>query len=204
VTGHQNYPEIAKNIAKHLIFMVSTFAVFGGRCKKLHIGGGMKFAAMLICVFFINAPGQTAQATNSDDIFYNNGFINTPPEPALLPLDHSGTKQFQFFDDKWPVLASTNHRPRSIRAEISDIDSSRNGGLAAGPNPILTYFDKLVSWIKDIYRSRVEKDNYGATRLLLLSFGLVGLVGIRRKFKKGRAAQNPGKKKGWIKKKSLS
>ena len=162
----------------------------------------MKFAVMLIFVFFINAPGQTAQATNSDDIFYNDGFINTQPKAAPLNYDYSGTKQFDYFDDKWTVLASTNHRLSSTRAEISDIDSSGNGGLEAGPNPIHTYFDKVVSWIKDTYRARVAKDNYGSTRLLLLSFGLVGLVGIRRKFKKSRSAQNPGEKIGWIKKKN--
>jgi len=154
----------------------------------------MKFAVMLICVFFIIAPGLTAQTTNSDDIFYDNCFINTQPESALLTHDHSGTKQFDYFDDKWTVLASTSHRLRSTRVEISEIDSGGNGGLEAGPNPIHTYFDKVVSWIKDTYRSRVAKDNYGSTRLLLLSFGLVGLVGIRRKFKKSRSAQNPGKK----------
>ena len=153
----------------------------------------MKFAVMLICVFFIHASEQTAQAINSDDIFYNDG-INTQQKAAPLNYDYSGTKQFDYFDDKWAVLASTSHRPRSTRAEISNIDSSGNGGLEAGPNPIHTYFDKVVSWIKDTYRSRVAKDNYGSTRLLLLSFGLVGLVGIRRKFKKSRSAQNPGKK----------
>ena len=158
----------------------------------------MKFAVMLICVFFIYAPGQTAQTTNSDDIFYDNCFINTQPEAALLTHDHSGTKQFDYFDDKWSVLAGTSHRLRSTRAEISNIDSSRNGGLEVGPNPIHTYFDKVVSWIKDTYRARVAKDNYGSTRLLLLSFGLVGLLGIRRKFKKSRSAKILGKKQDWI------
>ena len=59
----------------------------------------MKFAVMLICVFFINASGQTAQATNSDDIFYDNGFINPQPESALLTNDQSWTKQFDYFGD---------------------------------------------------------------------------------------------------------
>ena len=112
----------------------------------------MKFAVMLICVFVINAPGQTAQATNSDDIYYDNCFINTHPQSALLIHDHSGTTQFDYFDDTWTVLASTSYRPRSTRVEISEIDSGGNGGLEADSNPILTYFDKIVSWIKDTYR----------------------------------------------------
>ena len=161
----------------------------------------MKFAAMLICVFFINAPGQTAQATNSDDIFYNDGFIDTQPEAASLNYDYSGMKRFDYFDTKWTVLASTSYRSRYTRAEISEIDNGGYGGLQAGPNPIHIYFDKVVSWIKEAYHAWVVKDNYGSTRLLLLGFGLIGLVGIRRKFKKSRYAQNPGEKIGWSKKK---
>jgi hypothetical protein len=47
-----------------------------------------------------------------------------------------------------------------------------------------TTYDEIVSWIEDEYHAWVAKDHYGSTRLLLLSFGLVGLIGIRRKFKK--------------------
>ena len=158
----------------------------------------MKFAVTLICVFFIIAIGQTAQATNSDDIFYDNGFINKLLASALLTHDQSGTKQFGYLDDKRAVIVSTNHRPGSTRAEISEIDSGGNVGLEAGSNPIITYFDKLVSWIKHTYRARFAKDNYGATRLLLLSFGLVGLLGIRRKLKKSRSAQISSEKEHWI------
>ena len=160
----------------------------------------MKFAATLICVFFIIAIGQTAQATatNSDDLFHDHEVITTPAEPASLTDDHSTTKQFEYFDDKRAVLASTSHRPRSPRTEISDNDTGAKIGLEAGSNPILTYFDKLVSWIIHTYRARVAEDNYGATRLLLLSFGLVGLLGIRRKLKKSRSAQISSEKEHWI------
>jgi hypothetical protein len=158
----------------------------------------MKFAVMLICVFFINAPGQTAQATNSDDIFYNDGFIDTQPEAASSNYDYSGMKQIDYFDNKWTVLASTSYRLRSTRAEISEIDNGRKDGLEADSNPIPTYFDKVVSWIKETYHARVAEDNYGSTRLLLLSFGLIGLVGIRRKLKKRRSAQISSEKDHWI------
>ena len=158
----------------------------------------MKFAVMIICVFFINAPGKTAQATNSDDIFYNDGFINTQPRAAALNYDYSGMKRYDCFDDKWTVLASTRYCLRYTRAEISEIDNDANSELEAGSNPIPTYFDKLVSWLKETFLARVAEDNYGSTRLLLLSFGLVGLVGIRRKFKKSRSAQISSEKEHWI------
>jgi hypothetical protein len=56
--------------------------------------------------------------------------------------------------------------------------------LANNPSPSNDYYDEIVSWIEDEYHAWVAKDHYGSTRLLLLSFGLVGLIGIRRKFKK--------------------
>jgi len=158
----------------------------------------MKFAVMLICVFFINAPGQTAQTTNSDDIFYDNCFINTQPQAALLTHDYSRTKQLVYFGDRWTKLATTSYRPRYTGAEISEIDNGGNGGLEADSNPIPTYFGKIVSWIKETFLARVAEDNYGSTRLLLLCFGLVGLVGIRRKLKKRRSAQISSEKEHWI------
>ena len=164
----------------------------------------MKFAGILIFIIFINASGQTAQTNNSDDIFYDNCIINAQPESALLTHDHSGTKQFDYFDNKWTVLASISYRPGYTRTEVTDIDSDGNGGLKAGPNPIHIYYDKVVSWIKETYQTRIAKDNYGATRLLLLGFGLIGLVGIRRKLKKIQSAHNPVEKKGWIKKIKIS
>ena len=57
------------------------------------------------------------------------------------------------------------------------------------------FFDKVGTWIKDTYRGWVANDNYESARLLLLSFGLIGLVGIRRKFKKSRSAQKSDVKK---------
>jgi hypothetical protein len=70
------------------------------------------------------------------------------------------------------------------RAEISVIDRGKDGELANNPSPSDNYVDKIVSWIEDEYHAWAAKDHYGSTRLLLLSFGLVGLIGIRRKFKK--------------------
>jgi hypothetical protein len=158
----------------------------------------MKFAVILICVFFINAPGQTAHTIHSDDIFYNDSFIDTQTEVVLLTHDYSGMKRFDYFNDKSTVLASTSYRPRYAGAEISEIDNGRNGEMDADSNPIHTYFSRLISWIKETYRAWIAEDNYGSTRLLLLSFGLVGLVGIRRKFMKSRSAQISGKKQDWI------
>jgi hypothetical protein len=110
--------------------------------------------------------------------------FNTQPEIALLPYDHAGTKRLDYFNHNWTKLPSTGYRLMYAGAEISNIDSGKYDELADIPSLSNNFYDKVVSWLKDAYHAWVAKDNYGSTRLLLLSFGLVGLVGVRRKFKK--------------------
>ena len=45
-------------------------------------------------------------------------------------------------------------------------------------------YNQVVSWIKYVYHALVAKDQYDSTGLVLLSFGLIGVLGIRRKIKK--------------------
>jgi len=183
----------------------------------------MRFALILIYVFFISATGQTAQTAISDSVLYDNiislygwdnpeifyddcrntkqtaidspsvtanGYLfddclfNTQSEKAFLTYDHGGIKQLDYFDDKWTKFASTGYHSMYAKAEISAIDSGRNGESADNPNPGRSYYDEVISWMGDAYHAWVVKDHYGSTRLLLLSFGVVGLIGIRRNFKK--------------------
>ena len=94
------------------------------------------------------------------------------------------TKQLDYFNNKRAKNADTGYRAMHAKAEISIFNSGRDDELAKNPSPSNTYFEKVVSWIKDTYQVWVKKDRYGSARLILLSFGLVGLIGIRRKFKK--------------------
>jgi hypothetical protein len=183
----------------------------------------MRFAAILVYVFFISTIGQTAQAAISDHILYDdinsrygwnnpeivnhdcrntqqtaigshsvtaNGYLfddcllDTQPVTALLTQDPGGTKRLDYFDDKLTQLANAGYHAMYARAEISTVDNGRNGELADNPNTSHRYYDQVVSWIENAYHAEIAKDHYGSTRLLLLSFGLVGLIGIRRKFKK--------------------
>ena len=115
---------------------------------------------------------------------FDDCVFNTQPEIALLPYDHAGTKRPDYFNHNRAKLQSTGSRPIYARAEISNIDSGKNDELADIPNLSNNFYKKVVSWIKDAYHAWVAKDHYGSTRLLLLSFGLVGIVGVRRKLKK--------------------
>jgi hypothetical protein len=120
----------------------------------------------------------------ANDYLLNDCLFNTQPEKALLIHDQGGMKRLDYFDHKWTKLAGIGYSFMYTGTEIFAIDSGRDGELANNPSPSKNYFDKVVSWIKDAYHAWVAKDHYDSTRLLLLSFGLVGLIGIRRKFKK--------------------
>ena len=146
--------------------------------------------------FFNNECRNTQQTAINNHSIAANGYLFedclfiTQPEKTVLTYDQGGTKQLEYFDAKWTKLADTDYHSMFTRAEISAIDSGRDGELANNPSPSNNYYDEIVSWIKDEYHAWVAKDQYDSTRLLLLSFGLVGLVGIRRKFKKSSSAQN--------------
>ena len=57
--------------------------------------------------------------------------------------------------------------------------------LAKGkPNDPYMAYILAASLIEDAYHALVAKDQYSTTRLLLCSFGLIGIIGIRRKVKK--------------------
>ena len=140
---------------------------------------------------FFNAECRNTQQTAIDNhsitangYLFDDCLFITQPEKALLTYDQGGTKQLDYLDDKSTKLAGTGYHSMYTRAEISVIDSGRDGELANNPSPSNNYYDEIVSWIKDEYHAWAAKDQYGSTRLLLLSFGLVGLIGIRRKFKK--------------------
>ena len=129
-------------------------------------------------------PAIDSHSVIASGYLFDDCLFITQPEKTVLTYDRGGTKQLEYFDAKWTKLADTDYHSMFTRAEISAIDSGRDGELANNPSPSNNYYDEIVSWIKDEYHAWVAKDQYDSTRLLLLSFGLVGLVGIRRKFKK--------------------
>ena len=116
--------------------------------------------------------------------FFDDCANSTQPEPALLTYEHGGTKRLDYFNHNRTKLPSAVYHPMYAGAEIYNIDSGRDDKLANNPDPGHNFFDEVVSWVKEVYHGWVAKDHYGSTRLLLLSFGLIGIIGVRRKFKK--------------------
>ena len=129
-------------------------------------------------------PAIDSHSVIASGYLFDDCLFNPQPETALLSHDQDGTKRLGYFDDKWTKLAGIGYHSIYARAEISATDSGRDGELADNPNPSHGYYDEVVSMFEDVYHAWFAKDQYGSTRLLLLSFGLVGLIGIRRKFKK--------------------
>jgi hypothetical protein len=110
--------------------------------------------------------------------------ISTQPEPALLTYNNGGVIQLAYFSPTWTKPASSGFYSMYTGADISNLDGGGDDESAIIPKPGNKIYGKVVFWIKDAYHAWTAKDHYGSTRLLLLSFGLVGIVGIRRKFKK--------------------
>ena len=126
-----------------------------------------------------------SRSVTAKGCLFDDCLLTTQPEKSLLTYDHDGTKRLDYFDDKWIKLAGTGYHSTYARAETFAMDSGRDGELANNPGPSKnSYFDEVVTWIKDAYHAWVAKSQYDSPRLLLICFGLVGLIGIRRKFKK--------------------
>jgi hypothetical protein len=103
------------------------------------------------------------------------------------------TAQTAISDDANSPYSWSNHA--SVNNIVGDTQQTAIDSNSLIANNYISFSDKVLSWIKDTYRVWVANDNYESARLLLLSFGLVGLVGIRRRFKKRRSAQYSGEKK---------
>ena len=115
---------------------------------------------------------------------FDDCLVDGQQASALLINERGEMRRFDYIDDKWAKLADTGHHAIYGRAEIAMIDSGNDVDLSANRSPRHSFYDKVVSWMEDVYDAWIARDQYVSTRLLLLSFGLVGLIGIRRKFKK--------------------
>ena len=126
------------------------------------------------------------QSVTANRYLFDDCFFNARPETAFIAHVPAGTKRYDYFDfdDILSPLASAGDPAIYARARISTPDSGRDAELADKPNPGPRYYNEVVSWLRDVYHAWVPGNQYGSTRLLLLSFGLVGLIGIRRKFKR--------------------
>jgi len=106
-------------------------------------------------------------------------------QASVLPALEPGNKKwFDYVDNQWNKLAYTGYDTNYSKYEFSFVSNVEDLELANNPSPRISGYDKVIYWIKNTYRRWIPKDHSGTTRLLLLSFGLVGIIGMRRKFKK--------------------
>ena len=183
----------------------------------------MRFASILMYVFFSSIAGQTAQTVISDNILCDNikGLygLNNPEifcndcrnkqhpyieNPSVTPngtspndcvlnaqsgevffdYDQGRIRFLDHFGDNWNKLASAGYHSLVAKNEIPTIDTGRKGDSANDPNSSRSYYYDVKAWLEDVYHAWAVKDRYGSILLILLIFGLVGLIGIRRKLKK--------------------
>ena len=127
----------------------------------------------------INSQSDIAGGYLFDDCLF------TLQQALVLTVLESGDKKwFDYFDNQGNRLAYTGYDTKDSSSEFSRVSNAGDLESADNPSPRISEYDKVIYWIKDTYRAWVPKGHSGSTRLLLLSFGLVGIIGMRRKFKK--------------------
>ena len=114
-----------------------------------------------------------------DDCFFNQ--LQTAPL-----FDHQADEVLWLNDFKgqWNQLVDAGVETKYARLEFLSVGADEETVLDNNPSAHNSGYDKLVIWLKNAYRAWVSEGHSGSTRLLLLSFGLVGIIGIRRKLKK--------------------
>jgi hypothetical protein len=126
-----------------------------------------------------------SQLDIAGDYFFNDCFFALQQASVLAAHEPPDDKKWSdYLDNQSIELADTDYDTKYSGSELSTISKDENPELADNPSPPTNKFDKAIFWIKDTYHTWVSKDHSGTTRLLLLSFGLVGILGIRRKLKK--------------------
>ena len=128
--------------------------------------------------------GVNSKLDIAGDYLFDDCLFILKEESGSTALEAGNKKWADYFDNQGNRLAYTGYDINYAGSEFSFVSNLENLELANNPSPRIGEYDKLIYWIKDAYRAWVPKDHSGTTRLLLLSFGLVGIIGMRRKFKK--------------------
>ena len=122
--------------------------------------------------------GTTGNYLFDDCFFY-------PLHPAPLS-DHQTDEVLwsNYFETQPNQFAASGVETKYTRLEFMSVGADRETELNINPSAQNGGYDKLIVWLKNVYRAWVSEGHSGSTRLLLLSIGLVGIIGIRRKLKK--------------------
>ena len=161
------------------------------KAKHMRYGIYMRLALIIIYILLINAIDLTAHSADvSDDSLYEDrNSLRSWSNSALQSYWDSEMEYLDDFDNKRTHVADRVYNAIYTRAELSIAHSSEKHELASGPSPGYTDYDRVFFRIKKAYNELDAKDQDDYTRLLLLCFGIVGIVGIRRTVKKSSSAQ---------------
>jgi hypothetical protein len=114
-----------------------------------------------------------------DDCFFNR--LHSAPLS-----DHQADEilWLNYFEGQSNQLVEAGVETKYTRLEFMSVGADKETELHSNPSARNSGYDKIIIWLKNVYRAWVSEGHSGSTRLLLLSFGLVGIIGIRRKLKK--------------------
>ena len=161
------------------------------KVKHVRYGICMKLALIIIYILSISATDLTVHsAAVSDDIIYEDR--NSPRwwyNSASKTYWDSEMECLDYFDNERTNFADRGYYAIYTGAELSITHGNEEHESASGPSLGYNDYDEVVSRIKNAYQELDAKDQDDYTRLLLLYFGIVGIIGVRRTVKKSSSAQ---------------
>ncbi len=161
--------------------------------KVKHIRNGIwvRFALTIIYIFFISGTYIKANnaAASDDSLYEDRTGLQWWYNSASQTYWGSETEYLNYFDNKITNFADRIYDTIHTSAELSVIHGNEAHEPANGPSQDYNHYDNVVSRIKNGHLEFDEKDQDRYTRLLLLCFGIVGIIGVRRTVKKSSPAQ---------------
>ena len=132
----------------------------------------------------IHKAGIVSQWSTTGNYLFDDCFFN---QLQAAPLsDHQADKVhwLNYFERQWNQFVEDGVDTKYAKLEFMSVGADIETELNSNPGARNSGYDKLIIWLKNVYRAWVSEGHSGSIRLLLLSFGLVGIIGIRRKLKK--------------------
>ena len=158
----------------------------------------MRLVLAVIHFLFIGATGLTVHGAAVPNVNLNEerNYLQGWDNSASLTYYNSAMEYLDNFDDKWTNLADRVYYAMYTSAELSINNGSKDPELANRSSQSYSHYNKLVSLIKYAYHEWDANDLDDSTRLLLLFFGIVGIIGVRRTVKKSSSVQEISRRKG--------
>jgi hypothetical protein len=155
----------------------------------------MRLTAIVISIILISAAGPPAHSAVPDSLFLDDSYsLPRRASSASLTYDDREKVCLDCFTVKLANFADSDYNMPDTRTHLPIYPRNKNRDPVYGLSRNNHHYDKVVSWIKDAFQEWNAKDQDEYPRLILLSFGIIGVIGIRRTVKKRLTVQDIGRR----------